>query len=346
LRKRGKLDEAVARCRQALVLRPDYAKAHINLGKALRDQGHLDEAVAQYRQGLSLDPGFGPIYRPLVLAEPGDGAQIDAATAWTKANVEQTRKELWCLGMYGSASTWAYNVTRQIAAALYPSQPLQGHFVASGAEATHLDQPGRTHIVKTHEISDEDVVAELSARADVIIITIRDPRDAVTSLMLYHPHGHDLAKPSEAQRAFERFLSRVEKSARFCARFAGEQRSLLLRYEAGFPDDVTTLDRIAACLQRPLAATDRMRIFASHRRAAVEALIAELPERRTTMKDISSDDLMDPVTQWHTHHAGRTGEIGRWQHMLTEAQVSEVERRLGDWMDRFFYQRHKAHLGA
>jgi hypothetical protein len=48
------------------------------------------------------------------------------------------------------------------------------------------------------------------------------------------------------------------------------------------------------------------------------------------------------VTHWHTHHAGRTGEIGRWRQMLTEEQVLEVERLLGDWMDRFCYSRYAA----
>ena len=46
----GKLDEAVACCRRALELKPDYAEAHYNLGIALKDQGKLDEAVACYRR--------------------------------------------------------------------------------------------------------------------------------------------------------------------------------------------------------------------------------------------------------------------------------------------------------
>src|SRR5262249_4184122 len=154
----------------------------------------------------------------------------------------------------------------------------------------------------------------------------------------YHPHGYDLRKPSEAERAFEQSILKVEKSARFCARFAGEARCLLLRYETGFVDDVTTLDRIAATFHRSLSEADRARIFASSRRSAVEAVIAQLPRQPNTVKDISSDDFMDPVTHWHTHHAGRSGEIGQWRHMLSKAQASEVERRLGDWMRRFSYQ--------
>jgi len=233
----------------------------------------------------------------------------------------------WCLGMYSSGSTWVYNVTRQIAASVDPTKPVQGHFVSVVADVMAMDQPGRSHIVKSHEVDDEVSILEISKRADAIIITIRDPRDAVTSLMFYQA------------RDFDQSLSLVEKSARLCARFAGDQRSLLLRYETGFIDDMATLDRIAESFHQPLPATERTQIFASTRRAAIEALIAELPRQPVKLINASRPDhLADPVTHWHTHHAGRTGEIGRWRRMLTKVQASEVGRLLGDWMDRFSYQ--------
>src|SRR5207249_3782361 len=52
----GKLDDAVACCRRALELRPDYAEARYNLGIAFGDQGKLDDAVACYRRALQLKP--------------------------------------------------------------------------------------------------------------------------------------------------------------------------------------------------------------------------------------------------------------------------------------------------
>jgi hypothetical protein len=243
----------------------------------------------------------------------------------------------WCLGMHSSGSTWAYNVTMQIAASLFPTRQVQPHFVYATPQ-TQLRYVGHTHralpddrsidIVKSHNIDDEDQVAALATHADAIVVTIRDPRDAVVSLMLYQ------------RFQFQHSLSLVERSARLCARFAGEPRSLLLRYETGFADDVTTLDRIAETFKQQLTASDRDRIFASARRSAVEALIAELP-RQSKLLSGRSGDLFDPTTHWHAHHAGRTGEIGRWRQMLTETQAAEVERQLGDWLDRFAYQRHQ-----
>ena len=64
----GKLDEAVACCRRALELKPDFAEAHSNLGNALQDQGKLDEAVACYRRALELKPDFAEAHSNLLLA--------------------------------------------------------------------------------------------------------------------------------------------------------------------------------------------------------------------------------------------------------------------------------------
>ena len=56
LEKLGRSDEAVESYREALKHRPDYAEAHANLGIALKRQGALEEAVASYRTSLKLKP--------------------------------------------------------------------------------------------------------------------------------------------------------------------------------------------------------------------------------------------------------------------------------------------------
>ena len=54
----GKLEEAAASFERALSLKSDYADAHGNLGNALREVGRRDLALASYGRALALKPDF------------------------------------------------------------------------------------------------------------------------------------------------------------------------------------------------------------------------------------------------------------------------------------------------
>ena len=56
LRARGELAEAVEQCQGALLLRPDYADAHLNLGLAMAAQGRAAEAERHLRRALEITP--------------------------------------------------------------------------------------------------------------------------------------------------------------------------------------------------------------------------------------------------------------------------------------------------
>ncbi len=232
---------------------------------------------------------------------------------------------LWCLGMYASGSTWVFNAALEVAAVVVPSTPVVGRFVTRQDELDFLDDPARLPVVKSHD-TDEAAAGELARRADTVLVSIRDPRDCVTSLMLYQHYGFDLA------------LATIERTARFCARFASHPNAVLLRYEAGFIDDIATLDLIATNFGSALPEADRARIFAATRRAAIEAFIAKLETLPTALRHEGSGDVVDTATQWHAHHADRTGEIGRWRKLLTRPQVAVIEQRLQDWMAAFGYR--------
>jgi uncharacterized protein YecA (UPF0149 family) len=136
---------------------------------------------------------------------------------------------------------------------------------------------------------------------------------------------------------FDRALQLTAASARQCARYAGDPRTLLLRYESEFTDDPATLDRLAARLGATLTAADRKRIFAETRRPAIERYISGIAQMPTTLWSTETGDFFDPTTHWHHHHAGRTGEIGRWRRVLNAAQVSTIERlfrRTGNYVSR------------
>ena len=47
---------AIAACREAIRLKPDYAEAHTNLGLALYGSGDVSGAIAEYREAIRLKP--------------------------------------------------------------------------------------------------------------------------------------------------------------------------------------------------------------------------------------------------------------------------------------------------
>jgi hypothetical protein len=223
----------------------------------------------------------------------------------------------WCAGVYASGSTWAFNVMRGIAAALHPGKEVRGRFVNVLTDLDGIDDDAVVHVVKTHDVPPE-VAAQLLTRATRIVATIRDPRDAITSLILYQRFG------------FAAALDWVGRSAKFVAGLAADPRALLLRYEDGFIETPATLDRIAQWFGGTLDPAERDRLFAAHTRAAVETLIATFDKTR-------DDGIGDAKTQWHRHHAGRSGEVGRWRRMLTPDRAAAAEQELRTWLQGFGY---------
>jgi hypothetical protein len=230
----------------------------------------------------------------------------------------------WCLGTYASASTWIYNVTLKVAAALYPGRSVVGRFVTSFNELDLLVDAAHIFIAKTHDL-DPMAEAALAQYADAILVSIRDPRDCLASLLTYQ------------KLSFDDALGKVVRSATISGRFADHPNAVLLRYEDQFSDDPRTIDRIARTFGHQLAAEDCNRIFAETRRSVVESFIAELDSLPTVFHHTDPLETLDLTTQWHRHHRGRTGEVGRWRRELTQSQSDEVEQNLRPFMECFGY---------
>jgi hypothetical protein len=231
---------------------------------------------------------------------------------------------VWGLGMYASGSTWLFNVLLKLAEALAPGLPRDNRFVAHAADVGALGRAARLLLVKSHE-TDAAAEAALTQAADLIVVSIRDPLDVIASVMQYQTKN------------FADALDLAERSALQCARLSRDGRAVRLRYEAGFVDDPATLDLLAARLGAGLPTEMRSAIFAATRRREVERQIAALPRKRGVLINKASGDLLDPATHWHSHHAGRTGEVGRWRRTLTASQVSEIEQRLAPWLAQHHY---------
>ena len=230
----------------------------------------------------------------------------------------------WCLGMYSSASTWAFNLVQKLAAALAPDRPVSAGFV--DLLLHERPEAGGILVAKTHATPIAD---ELHRRASAIVITVRDPRDAIASQMLY------------SKTPFDRAIHITEESAAMCARFMNDPRAILLRFEDRFFDDPATVQRVAALFDGALSDFDDRRIFAETRRDKIEAFIADMDHAPTFRRGVDAVDgqtyMYDEVTCWHKHHAGRTAETGLWRRELTPGQVAIIEQRMGRLMVELGY---------
>ena len=217
----------------------------------------------------------------------------------------------WCLGMYGSASTWLYNVVREIYE-VADQRNVRLQFVSDRLDETWLGQPNTISLIKSHEITNDCALVTIAGRADQIFVSLRDPRDSVASLMVYHHYKFDKA------------LKLVEAAANLWLGYTKDRRAVCVWYETGFFNNVDTVRLIADKRGYALRDAEANKIFDNLSRAAVERYIQQLPNRRGVLRDHISGDLLDPKTQWHTHHAGRSGVTGSWRNALSATEAAEV----------------------
>ena len=85
LRHGGRLDEAVARYRQAIRNEPAYIEARHNLGNAQLALGRFDEAAASYREVLQINPNIAESHSNLGNALLALGRPEEAAASYRRA---------------------------------------------------------------------------------------------------------------------------------------------------------------------------------------------------------------------------------------------------------------------
>jgi tetratricopeptide (TPR) repeat protein len=56
------LDASIESYKQAIRIKPDYAEAYSNIGKALKDKGDLDASIESYKQAIRIKPDYADAY--------------------------------------------------------------------------------------------------------------------------------------------------------------------------------------------------------------------------------------------------------------------------------------------
>lgn len=81
----GKFKVAIAHYERAVVLKPDYGEAHINTGVALVAQGITAHAIACFEKALALNPNHAGAHYNLAIALAAQGKSSDAAAHYERA---------------------------------------------------------------------------------------------------------------------------------------------------------------------------------------------------------------------------------------------------------------------
>lgn len=227
------------------------------------------------------------------------------------------------LGLHGSASTWTYNVARELMAAAFGTDAVAACF-ANRLEDLLAERAtlGRRVVCKTHGFPALDVFAHLTQAR--VIATVRDPRDAVASLMQRFGSAAETAVRGVAQDC---------QHVAWCAA-AGHP---VLRYEDRFFDQPAALQAVARHLGLRVDDAAMARIFAAYGTEAVRAFAAAVPN--LPPERLVNDGrvfLFDRLTQIHRTHIG-DARVGKWR----DAFDADTRRKLTDvfapFLTRFGY---------
>jgi hypothetical protein len=156
-----------------------------------------------------------------------------------------------------------------------------------------------------------------------IFITVREPRDAIASLMQRFDHR------------FEGCLKEVAASASRLAQIASTGRPLVLKYEEGFCSKCETLGKIARKLGLQPSDTITKGIFQALTPARVQRKIDTLAARGAFGRR-PNPDRFDPATHWHPGHIGDR-RVGKYPELLSPAMQRQVLEATAAYCTRFGY---------
>jgi hypothetical protein len=226
------------------------------------------------------------------------------------------------MGLHGSASTWAFNVVRELMIAAFGADAVVSFFADSPATLRAEAVIGRHAVCKTRGWANLEVFARRTFAT--VVVTVRDPRDCVFSLI--ERFG---MTPAPAVQA-------IEDDCRYAAACI-EAGHLVLRYEQRFFDDPRTVDRLASHLGVAVRPETTTVIFDRYRTEAVRAFAVAVPSLPADrLSGGGNPTLYDRVTHIHRTHIG-DGRVGKWRERLDEHQRAELTGRFEPFLARLGY---------
>jgi len=236
-----------------------------------------------------------------------------------------------CSGLKRSASTWSYNVCRELLVrSLDPSKAVLIASYATNTDAAlqrlaRRKPDGRrlVALLKAHEVGPW-TLAGIRQRKIRNVYTVRDPRDALASLIRFWPPTDDEPFGTYV-RNFQKWLIQGEA-------FIEERASLVIRYEDMLEDPRKHVRAIARYIG---LRADERRIAAVDEATSHENLQAAVARIEGAAED--PEAAFDPKLQLHRRHLD-SGEIGRWRHELNDEERRKAVVAFLPWLVSLGYE--------
>lgn len=253
-------------------------------------------------------------------------------------NADPFPRGILCAGAKSSASTWLYNVVAEILrhrgeaeATSYvrtndTQSPVHGNVRQFYADSPRgfpkYDPSADTLVVQTQQPS--AALSALAARSQFrVMMTIREPRDAVASLMKRFGFSFPGA-----------FKAVAEGDARIVELFR-HSTPLVLRFEDRFYEREMTIEAVAEFLGVDLPAMLVREIFNALTRESVARKIESMRESGV-LDALVNPAGHDPHTRWRLGHVGEIA-IGQHAEFLSREQQLVVLTATAEYCTEFGY---------
>ena len=225
------------------------------------------------------------------------------------------------IGLHGSASTWVYNIVRELLVADHGVEAMKACYADRMDDLPSDFGAAMRVVIKSHHGSPE-FDAFLRAHSATMIVSLRDPRDAALSM---------------TQRFRAPLQHTVQWVLRDCRHMAAvlDEAELVLKYEDRFFDQHAVVDKIAHSLGSTADIDKKSQIFESYRTEAVRAFAAGIFNLPTERVDQTEASRYDRLTQIHNIHVG-DAQSGKWRHLPRETQDKMTEV-FSPYLRRFGY---------
>jgi hypothetical protein len=222
-----------------------------------------------------------------------------------------------CFGLHSSGSTWMFNLAREICRRR--AVDFESCHQESDANLPWHALGSRLIVVKSHapELNFRSLIA---GSGEPAVITVREPRDAVASLM------------QRFVMSFAEAIDTVTKSAENLVALSQLRNLPIFRYEAGFIGSAETFDHIATLLRTSPSADDREAILAILTPESVKRTINGL----VAAGSIQGGKIWDATTHWHANHIG-DGKVGKFASVLSPEQQYEILKQTREFCECFEY---------